>query len=562
MVYDAHDGYVLLFGGLASSGVLADTWKFSGGVWTQLNPSPSPSARYGQSMTYDAADGYVVLYGGTSSTALLSDTWEFSAGVWTKLTPAVSPGPHVDASMTYDTKDGYVVLFGGTTSTATAVGTTWKFKAGSWTQLTPTTHPPSRFDASMGYDATEGYVVLFGGFNATVVTLGDTWNFTAGKWHQMAPSTSPPARAGSAMAYSENDSELILFGGYTGAGYLSDTWTFVGGAWTKVSPAVHASSRSGLVMADGTTTTGVVVFGGQNAAGTVLNDTWSIHGLVWAKVIPRAPVARTRASMAYDEADGYVLLFGGLEVGLLGDTWKYANGIWTPLHPTVSPAPRASASMAYDQADGYVVLFGGLNLTGVTLDDTWTFAGGVWTGITGSRHRRPRCLSDRTVRCQHDGRRGGRLCVVVRRRERYDRRAPDQLPVGYLVVLRGGLDPGVPQVIPLGPVRLPNDLRLGGWIRPPVLRLRTRLRRLRGYLVVFGGSLDQPHFDALEQPSGSGRSYPGRRHVRRLSAPVGRVQRFHGGQLRHHMGVYWRPLDPAVSRVEPTRRNRALLHGV
>jgi hypothetical protein len=251
LVYDTHDGYVLLFGGLGSSGALSDTWKFSGGVWTQLHPVKSPSARYGQAMAYDAADGYVLLFGGTTRTAALSDTWKFSAGVWSKLTPATSPGALLDASMTYDAKDGYVVLFGGSTPTSNAVGSTWKFVGGAWTKLAPTTNPADRFDASMDYDAKDGYVVLFGGFNATTVTLNDTWSFTAGDWTQLTPSTHPSARAGSSMAYSGLDGELVLFGGYTGSGYVSDTWTFVGATWTKVTPAAHPSSRSGFVMADG-----------------------------------------------------------------------------------------------------------------------------------------------------------------------------------------------------------------------------------------------------------------------------------------------------------------------
>ena len=89
--------------------------------------------------------------------------------------------------------------------------------------------------------------------------------------------------------------------------------------------------------------------------------------------------------MSYDEADGYVLLFGGVTMNSwLGDTWKYSHGVWTQLHPALSPSPRQASGMAYDQADGYVVLFGGTGRSGTDLGDTWTYHGGSWSEVSTS----------------------------------------------------------------------------------------------------------------------------------------------------------------------------------
>ena len=67
--------------------------------------------------------------------------------------------------------------------------------------------------------------------------------------------------------------------------------------------------------------------------------------------------------MTYDAEDGYALLFGGEGTGFayLNDTWTYANGNWTNVTSRLSTAPQGSASdlMAYDAADGYVVLYQG-----------------------------------------------------------------------------------------------------------------------------------------------------------------------------------------------------------
>ena len=110
-----------------------------------------------------------------------------------------------------------------------------------------------------------------------------------------------------------------------------------------------------------------------------------------------APSQRAWSAMAYDAVDGYVLLFGGLHgrgFGATGlnDTWTYANGTWTQLHPPVSPGPRYSGAMAYDPSDGYVVLFGGWNAStfGVALSETWTFHGGTWSRATPSVSPRAR----------------------------------------------------------------------------------------------------------------------------------------------------------------------------
>ena len=86
MTYDQNVGKVLLFGGLAGAGSVADTWEFSGGSWTQLSPTNSPTARLSSAMAYDPPDKIDVLFGGightVSSPPIFGDTWEFSSGSW------------------------------------------------------------------------------------------------------------------------------------------------------------------------------------------------------------------------------------------------------------------------------------------------------------------------------------------------------------------------------------------------------------------------------------------------------------------------------------------------
>jgi hypothetical protein len=129
-------------------------------------------------------------------------------------------------------------------------------------------------------------------------------------------------------------------------------------------------------------------------SGSSQDDTWKFAGRVWTSLNVSAPPPRVSGSMTYDAKDGYVLLFGGsggaqggyLNTTYFQDTWSFVGGVWTNLTPTVinstnSPGPRYGASMAYDSHDGYVVLFGG-DYERNFLQDTWKFVGGRWTNIT------------------------------------------------------------------------------------------------------------------------------------------------------------------------------------
>jgi hypothetical protein len=112
----------------------------------------------------------------------------------------------------------------------------------------------------------------------------------------------------------------------------------------------------------------------------------------------RSPNPRSSAAMAQDLSGG-VLLFGGLGVNPLADTWTVLLGgertdtenivadmwswegtDWTQQHPAHLPPRRWAAGMAYDGATGQIVLFGGQGGTGQDLGDLWTWDGTDWTG--------------------------------------------------------------------------------------------------------------------------------------------------------------------------------------
>ncbi len=397
MAYDSTDGYVVEFGGTANSQYTGTTWEFNAGVWTQATPTISPGSREGAAMTYDAADGYVLLFGGSNGAAALGDTWEFKAGQWTLLQPATSPSARLGAAMTYDTADGYVVLFGGLTGSGASLGDTWEYKSGAWTPLTPSSHPSSRSWASVAYDSADGYVLLLGG--STTHTESDTWTFVAGVWTNISASAGTPgARMGAATTYDGADHYVVLFGGAS-HGALSDTWKFTGGTWASVS-ASGPAARYEAGLAYDSFHHETILFGGIGA-GQPPNiefwTTWNYGGGSWSEFSPGgSPSARDEFGMVWDAADGYVLLFGGINgATYLGDTWSFKGGKWTEIESaqatagqctqisngaTVScPVPRAAMSVSWDGFDNYVALFGGFN--GGDLGDSWKFSGGAWTEL-------------------------------------------------------------------------------------------------------------------------------------------------------------------------------------
>jgi len=120
MTYDANDGYVLLFGGYGLNEVLGDTWKFSGGLWTELSPPSPPLPRGAPMMTYDNATGTAVLFGGFTyfpdpgpPFPSLNDTWTFAGGAWTNVTSTPAPAQRSEGAFVYSPADSCVLLFGG-----------------------------------------------------------------------------------------------------------------------------------------------------------------------------------------------------------------------------------------------------------------------------------------------------------------------------------------------------------------------------------------------------------------------------------------------------------------
>ncbi|MCI4319073.1 MAG: hypothetical protein L3K23_02935 [Thermoplasmata archaeon] len=320
MVWDAVDGYVLAVtpnctGPLrtATWGVSDITWKFSNGTWSVLATTGAPANALDPALVYDAHDQYALLFGGLrisgysgTPTAyyMSNETWKYAGGVWTNLTGTVGAAPPPAGTaieMTYDAADEYVLLY-----TSYDVNQTWSYAGGAWTNLTavsPTTPP---FGGAFGYDAADQYVVSFGGFANSWWFNNATWTFHAGVWTNRSANVTnaPPPRSGSGVTYDPTLGQLVIFGGSRSTGWLydpnasvrymnytalNDTWSYSGGTWTNQSltapsnvtlwenPFVFDPSSGNLVLVE-------EVF--NSTTTNVTPVTWLLGNSSWSFVAP------------------------------------------------------------------------------------------------------------------------------------------------------------------------------------------------------------------------------------------------------------------------------------
>jgi hypothetical protein len=167
-----------------------------------------------------------------------------------------------------------------------------------------------------------------------------------------------------------------------GAVYVPAQAQTLMGNWNQQSPATSPGGRWQASMAYDAAQGQVVLFGGYSNG--ELGDTWLWNGTTWTQQSPATnPPARSQSAMVYDAAQSQVVLFGGYLSNTApfrsSDTWVWNGTTWTQQSPATSPSARADHAMAYDAAQSNVVLFGGFTDNGTTLGDTWVWNGTTWT---------------------------------------------------------------------------------------------------------------------------------------------------------------------------------------
>ncbi len=201
-------------------------------------------------------------------------------------------------------------------------------------------------------------------------------------WMLVESTHHPRGRASGAIAYDTLRNRAVLFGGateYYGSGrwnYQDDTWEWDGQDWVLMKPETRPPARVSHDMAFDEARGVVVMFGGYNNDGP-MQDTWEWDGENWTLFCPAcSPPAREGHQMFYDPERGRVVVYGGYDhySVFFHDAWEWDGQDWSEI-TFKGPAPEASAhSAAYDPAQERVVVFGaGWPLV------TWTWQDMTWT---------------------------------------------------------------------------------------------------------------------------------------------------------------------------------------
>ncbi len=153
--------------------------------------------------------------------------------------------------------------------------------------------------------------------------------------------------------------------------------------WRQVNSPTNppASAQGAAAYMDSSKT--AVLFGGINVKW--LNETWIWDGKTWRQVFPaNPPPAREKEVMAYDFSRDRVVMFGGLmDKTLYDDTWEWDGQNWQLMNPAHKPPARCCAAMAYDAVNYDVLLYGGYDPNrNVFLSDVWQWDGVDWKEIT------------------------------------------------------------------------------------------------------------------------------------------------------------------------------------
>ncbi len=300
MVYDANRQVVVLFGGDVFSQLAAeedpyfnDTWEFDGNIWKEIKTSMTPLGRRGHGMVYDAYRQVVVMYSGDALERRLADTWEYDGTQWQLAIADAAPGSRFFPFMVFDPREPAVFLIAGL-----QLGDVWQYDGESWTLLLEDIPTPLRipFGSQVVFDTRrEVFVFTFG--------TGSTWEIDALNNGDLGIDMSDLQEAAFRMETGGTRSEYS---------FIYDT-------------------KRGVA----------VLFGGRRSfrsAGdleakyvTVLNDTWEYDGEKWYEIRPsQSPPPRYLHAMAYDEARGVIVLFGGADAdnNALNDTWEYDGITW------------------------------------------------------------------------------------------------------------------------------------------------------------------------------------------------------------------------------------------
>lgn len=224
-----------------------ETWAYAVGTgeWEKRNPPQAPPARFGHRMIYEAHTGHTLLFGGIRDSNVnappMNDTWiyDYGADRWTLMDTEPRPPARLYHSMVYHPAAERTLIWGGRPFSERDDVAVWTYDSRSnmWTALPHSAGPEKRYTyATMVYCPQSDRIVMFGGLELSGQFEGrlvdETWLFdlSTNRWQRAEVTDCPPARSQQAMAFSPLAGKAIVMGGEIGAAYsgefCNDLWLY------------------------------------------------------------------------------------------------------------------------------------------------------------------------------------------------------------------------------------------------------------------------------------------------------------------------------------------------
>jgi len=200
-------------------------------------------------------------------------------------------------------------------------------------------------------------------------------------WTQVQTTNAPPPFNGSCWDSQRN--VLVSFGGNITGVPVTSMREWDGSSWNLLAPSPQPAPRGRPSLAFDEARGETVMFGGTPIASP---ETWTWDGTTWTQKTPaNQPTVRFGAAAAYDRQRQVVVLFGGFVPSGQdsNEVFEWDGTDWTQVTVAgTSPTPRGAHRMVWDASRGACVVVGGFSTPqNNTLDDVWSWDGTSWSQL-------------------------------------------------------------------------------------------------------------------------------------------------------------------------------------
>jgi hypothetical protein len=263
----------------------------------------------------------------------------------------------------------------------------------TWTKMSDTNAPSPRDQATAVWNGKQ--MIVWGGHDGAG-PLGDgaTFDPESNSWSNLSASGSPGARYQHTAVWTGNPTtRMILWGGYDGGGELNTGGYYLSPTWFDLNaPSPPAQRRLHTAVWDDANGR-MIVFGGlgydPNTNSTTSLNTGGIYGPLpgneaWTDLgqIGAPPAPRYEHTAVF--AGTYMIVWGGVNnpLGLLGDGARFnaaGNNEWSAMNGT-APSPRRMHTAIFYKAQNRMFVWGGYGAGNAPLAD-----GGVFDTSAGGQ---------------------------------------------------------------------------------------------------------------------------------------------------------------------------------